>query len=292
MRRPAFRPDGVSLMRLLLIAVSLPLLLAPGCAVLTPRTSALRQIHHSYRSEFMAHMPTSVPSPRSNQSGRLPVKDTESAFVETLHRIRQYRLNYDGATVENAHLLVLEGMIYLQTGQFDRARELEADILQTVDNLRGKRGTWTRDSLFAAHFKYLLAGWSAAIQLSGREIEPILSGAAEGIDKSLAHLREKTPGRNGLPEKAEGADEDQALLYIATSGAIFYDHVGRLLSFDDEKNIKLKCEKATQLMTPYLSENERRLAIAGVYEAAPKHRLRYLEWYHFFASGECAQARR
>ncbi len=102
-RRPAI------LLAWLLIALALA-----GCVRLAPRTTALKTIHQSYRTEFQQFLPLTIPAPGKIMSEPIAPASDQPAFAQTLREIREYRLKYGEDSREAAHLKVLEGMIYLQ----------------------------------------------------------------------------------------------------------------------------------------------------------------------------------
>src|SRR5262245_23354886 len=88
------------------------LILATGCATLTPKTAAMREVNETYRREFAALLlPT--PDDVKGTSG----KQANAAFAETMAAIRDASRHFQTNAAETAHLTVLEGMIYLQTGR-------------------------------------------------------------------------------------------------------------------------------------------------------------------------------
>jgi hypothetical protein len=265
------------------ISVIILLLILPlqGCGILMPRTSAMRQIHRSYQGEFVANLPNLPGSPDAATSAAPMTANAKQPFAETLRQIGLYRQKHEGNEVDLAHLLVLEGMILLQTSRFEEARLLEPRITEVSSTLARAKGALTRDALFAIHFKDLLNGWSVIHQPRAPEIADILKRAALAIDNSLAEIAKSNPN-----QQSAAVDPDDARLYIATVGAIFYHHVGQILSYDDRKMIKEGCLKARDIMAPYLSDDEKEWA-ANDSSEAPVHRQRYLKFYRFFASEKC-----
>lgn len=259
--------------RPLLLLLLPALLLASGCARLTPRTTALRSIHQTYRTEFDQYLQLTVPAPPAdgavNARPRAAGEATGLApFAATLREIRGYRIRYG----ETPHLTVLEGMIYLQTGQLGMARLLLPDLQRAADSLKQGDGAVARDQLLARNFEPLLAGWTALREPETRDAARRLAAAAAAIGAQLATLP-----RTGAPEVDEGA------IYLATSGAIFYAWVGKIISLQAREDRPCWCAKGRALIEPHLSESERRLARGIDYQSIPAGRIRYLAWYNSLA---------
>jgi hypothetical protein len=266
------------------------LLLTASCAKLTPRTTALREIHQTYRAEFDQYLQLTVPAPAPDGNVINPPRTAggiaggvagEAAgpapFAATLREIRGYRLRYGETSREASHLTVLEGMIYLQTGQLGLARLLLPDLRRAADQLGQGSGAAVRDQLLARNFEPLLAGWSALREPETRDSARRLATAAAAIGAQLATLARSGPGRTTEPEVDEGA------IYLATSGAIFYAWVGKILSLQAPQDRPCWCEKGRALIERHLSESERRLSSGIDFQSIPAGRIRYLAWYRSLA---------
>ncbi|MFZ4629910.1 MAG: hypothetical protein ACOYNR_16425 [Blastocatellia bacterium] len=263
---------------------SLPLLLllalffSVGCARLTPRTTALREIHQTYRTEFDQYLQLTVPAPALNGDvSGVGVAPGQAPFAATLREIRGYRIRYGETAREASHLTVLEGMIYLQSGQLGLARLLLPDLRRAADNLGQGSGAAVRDQLLARNFEPLLEGWSALREPETRDSARRLAAAAAAIGAQLATLARSSPSQTSEPEVDEGA------IYLATSGAIFYAWVGKILSFQARQDRPCWCEKGRSLIEPHLSESERRLSSGIDFQSIPAGRIRYLAWYRSLA---------
>jgi len=276
------RTPRPSLPLLLLLA----LLLTAGCARLTPRTTALREIHQTYRAEFDQYLQLTVPAPAPDGNVDTPPRATVGAarevagpapFATTLREIRGYRIRYGETTREASHLTVLEGMIYLQTGQLGLARLLLPDLRHAADQLGQGSAAAVRDQLLARNFEPLLAGWSALREPETRDSARRLATAAAAIGTQLAKLVRSSPSRASDPEVDEGA------IYLATSGAIFYAWVGKILSLQAPQDRPCWCEKGRALIERHLSETERRLSSGIDFQSIPAGRIRYLAWYRSLA---------
>lgn len=266
------------------------LLLTASCAKLTPRTTALREIHQTYRAEFDQYLQLTVPAPAPDGNVINPPRTAggvaggvagEAAgpapFAATLREIRGYRLRYGETSREASHLTVLEGMIYLQTGQLGLARLLLPDLRRAADQLGQGSGAAVRDQLLAQNFDALLAGWSALREPETRDSARRLATAAAAIGAQLAILARSGSGRTTEPEVDEGA------IYLATSGAIFYAWVGKILSLQAPQDRPCWCEKGRALIERHLSESERRLSSGIDFQSIPAGRIRYLAWYRSLA---------
>ena len=262
------------------------LLLTASCAKLTPRTTALREIHQTYRAEFDQYLQLTVPAPAPDGNVINPPRTARGAageaagpapFAATLREIRGYRLRYGETAREASHLTVLEGMIYLQAGQLGLARLLLPDLRRAADQLGQGSGAAVRDQLLARNFEPLLAGWSALREPETRDSARRLATAAAAIGAQLAILARSGSGRTTEPEVDEGA------IYLATSGAIFYAWVGKILSLQAPQDRPCWCEKGRALIERHLSETERRLSSGIDFQSIPAGRIRYLAWYRSLA---------
>ena len=265
--------------RSLPLLLLLALLLSAGCARLTPRTTALREIHQTYRTEFDQYLQLTVPAPALNGDvSGVGVAPGQAPFAATLREIRGYRIRYGETAREASHLTVLEGMIYLQSGQLGLARLLLPDLRRAAENLGQGSGAAVRDQLLARNFEPLLEGWSTLREPDGtRDSARRLAAAAAAIGTQLATLARSSPSRASDPEVDEGA------IYLATTGAIFYAWVGKILSFQARQDRPCWCEKGRALIEPHLSESERRLSGGIDFQSIPAGRIRYLAWYRSLA---------
>ena len=263
------------------------LLLPTSCARLTPRTAALRQIHQIYRGEFDQYLQLTVPAPPADGTMSVRPRAADNSgpapFAATLREIRTYRIRYGENNRESAHLTVLEGMIYLQTGQLGMARLLLPDLRRAADSLGQGTGAAVRDQLLAQNFESLLTGWTAIREPETRDSARRLAEAAGSIGARLA-----APDRPGVARVIE-PEVDEGAIYLATSAAIFYAWVGKILSLQSREDRPCWCAKGMTLIAPHLSEAERRIARGVDYQSIPAGRIRYLGWYNSLA--RCAGER-
>ena len=250
-----------------------------GCTRLSPKTTALKKIHESYRIDFQQFLQQSIPEP--NQNPKTPAsKQDQPAFAETLREIRDYRLKYGEGSQEAAHLKVLEGMIYLQSGQFGMAHLVEPDVSSAQNSLKSGTGAYTRDQLLAMAFPNLLQGWEEV----QKQFDPapghlgadvtIVQKAADDIKDKLDKL-DKT--KLAQPEVDEGA------IYLATTAAIFYVWVYALRSRQEPNSKPQWFGKGQELIGRYLTDMEKRAAKDATVTNVPAGRLRYLSWYGFLS---------
>lgn len=194
--------------------IVIPCLVLTSC--LFPRTEDLKKVHATYRKEFTeAKLPTDMPGERDKAETL-----TSMSFNETFAAIADYRRSNPEALKQLNHLTVLEGMIYLQTGQFGMAELVKEDVQKAGANLSSS-GSKPRDALFANSYADMLAGWKE-IQKMKIADEPTvasldaeintLTGAAVKIKNNLCSNRDRL-------KVVEG---DQGASYVATTGAIFY----------------------------------------------------------------------
>ncbi len=234
-----------------------------ACATVQPRTEALEAVHATYRQEFLDVGP---PLP---DEALAPAADAR--FSATLQAIRDYRLRFGEDSPQAAHLTVLEGMIYLQTGRLGMAALIEDDVAAAADRLMSGE-QFTRDALFAEAYPDLIDGWDHTLRAaSPNATDPapdagVLASAAE----SLATLLRENRGR------LSAGDADQGAIYLATTAATFWAWS------DQVAQDPTVLRNGRDLIGCFLSETERKAAgTARPSELdAPAGRIRYLDWYH------------
>jgi len=261
----------------------LPLLLAlaalnPGCAgrLLTPRTEALRTVHDNYQREFAElNLPSASAEPAAPSSTNAP------PFTATLSAIRAFRLAYPGDSSEAAHLKVLEGMVYLQSGRFGLATAVAPDVQAAGAQLRSQTGRVVRDALFARNFTALLKGWS--------EIREF----ADGSSSTVAEWRELDRAAQAIKADLESIpasqladpDTDQGALYLANTAAIFNVWAFKLLA-DEDLNAARQRQAAwfggsADLLGRFLTDAEKRDVAASDLGSEAPGRLRSVHWFHW-----------
>jgi hypothetical protein len=254
-------------------ALAVALLCGAGCAI-TPRTAALRQIHQTYQEDFAAF---SLPGPGGMP---LPPAPTNApAFARTLQAIHDYRLRYPGDSQEGAHLKVLEGMIYLQSGRVGLARAVAGDVKTAGARLGSATGRTVRDQLLARNFDALVKGWSEIREWGDRNSATVaewkpLEQAADALRTDLGTL---TAGQLADP------DADQGALYLANTAAIFYVWAYALRAVEDPAGAEQARTKwfddARQLLGRFLTDTEKRPEAAQDLAADAPGRLRSVLWY-------------
>jgi hypothetical protein len=271
-------PIAVKSLRLVFVMCCAAFLCA-GCAAVLPQTVALQKVHEAYRADFQKSMNLFVPgasdSPAPSRSGT-----DQPHFADTLRAMREYRVTYGEKSQEAAHLKVLEGMIYLQTGQTGMARLLAPDVRSAEGSLTSKTGSYVRDQLLARVFYSLVDGWDQIGQKSPDAAK--LQLAADHIVLELKALD---------PQKLAASEVDEGAVYIATTAAIFYVWAYRQNSFACEDKVKypvlkectdnLKKQTITKgrdLIGLYLNDTEKKAAEAAL-TSVPPGRMRYLNWY-------------
>jgi hypothetical protein len=258
----------------------LPLLILPllisGCWF-TPKTSALKAVHESYRDDFVRFV---LPAPGDSPS--LPTN--QPPFAATLDAIRKFRLKYGESSPEAAHLRVLEGMIYLQAGRPSMARLIAEDVAKAGSSLTSRTGRAGRDKLFADNFDALVTGWE--------EIHQYEDGIAATIAewKKLAEVADALGEKLKAMPKNQVADPeiDQGAIYLANSAAIFYVWAYELKSEEDrtdadkadtEAKRKVWFQHGSDAIKRFLSETEIKAAADAAPVSNSTGRMRYLEWY-------------
>jgi hypothetical protein len=238
-------------MRFTLLAT---LLLLVGCRFLTPQTWQLEQIHQTYTAEWSkAELPAAAAQPSATVSG--------ADYRNTLTAIRNYRAAHPDDPRVLAHLTVLEGMIYLQSGQPGMARLIAPDVKAAIPELESSAGVATRDYLFARCFPDLVNGWEAVVTPVGDPA--VYENAANGIVSVLEEIR---------PEQRAAAEVDSGGAYVATSAAVF--HLWAHAASPGTVSLKGQAAKGAAALGPWIADRER---------AAPEmdwsSRTRYVEWY-------------
>lgn len=208
--------------------ISVACLFLFGCATVLPQSSALDDVHRIYRDEFVA---SQIPIPRIERGALVPQAITAGHFDRTLAAIADFRRQYPNARLENNHLTVLEGMVYLQSRQFGLARLIRPDV-ETAGKALTDIEFAARDALLAESFGHMVSGWELiareerdkndpakkdneryAVGNRGKEDVVILTSAAFGIRDRLC--AERSAGR------LTQADGDQGATYLAATAATF-----------------------------------------------------------------------
>ncbi len=244
------------------------LLLVTGCRLLVPKTCALEDVHEAYKREFAVYVQPESPAAKPPMSA-----SSKEVFPETLRLARAFTVQYGEESAEAAHLRVLEGMIYLQSGRLALAKAAKAGVAEAEARLMSGAGVYTRDALFAACYGHLVDGaleqqiaTSTTPDLAkGKTFETAADGIAEVLNKAA---REK---------KLADPDVDQGAVHLATTAAIYYLWAGNLSPSGDLAPYK---KKGFELIGRHLSESEK-AASAGAKDASSPGRLRYLAWYDF-----------
>lgn len=249
--------------------VLLLLLVFPAGCSLTPKTYQLEQIHQNYTTEWTEWSSASVPTARI---GPVTV-DGKGRFKTTLAGIKNYKQRYGNTSKVAAHLTILEGMIYIQSGKPGMAKLLLPDVQEAMPRLKSGTGLFTRDYIFASCFKALTQGWTA-IYKNGVNVKPEdFIGPADRIAKQL---------KNIPPENRAAGDVDSGGAYVATSAAIFYlwAHAAAPEAF---KRADM-AEKGAAVLKPWLSRSEINAVENGTFKNPEFEwggRLRFMEWYAF-----------
>jgi hypothetical protein len=279
--RPSVHPLESIWQKPMRIIGLLPFLLLAlhACAFLSPQSTALKEVHQSYREEF-ARAIVLPPLPEEQREAPNQKAAEAPAFPVTLRAIREFKVTYGEGSREAAHLTVLEGMIYLQSGQFGMAKLIAEDVRAAQAHLRSGTGQYTRDELLAKSFGHLLLGWQQIHNFTDTSDSTIaehrkLQQAADGIKAALDSL---DASKIAQPEVDEGA------IYLATTAAIFYVWVYKLESdagMADATKAKW-FTKGYELIGQYLSDTEKKAAEGAIQPGnSPVGRLRYVEWYGY-----------
>ncbi len=275
------------------------LLLLTGCpATLAPSTADLQHVHELYATEFTS-LADAVPTPDNEPSAKQP--SSGEAFIQSLRALNDYRAKHPDKILELAHLDVLEGMIYLQSGRFGLARAVVPNVERAGTTLSATTSTrrstpgnvpassTVRDALFAKNFRSLLDGWSAT--RNGESTSEDFERVFQSIAQSLT---EESPPSLRLTR-------DHGALYLATSASIFQawahardsmrvhlEPTGEKLRALEQRRIQ-RYSAARDLLARFLTDAERAVRPADdLAGQTPQGRLRYVAWYHFFNDAPAA----
>lgn len=257
-----------------LFALLAGLLVTSGCFVsfLTPKTAALQLVHDTYRADFMAF---NVPAP-AMQAG---LASPPAVFSKSLQSIRDYRLKYPSDSQELAHLKVLEGMIYLQSGRFGLAEAVKDDVQTAGARLSSGTGRTVRDRLFAENFPRLIDGWKETTKPNNQKWQTF-SNVADSLFRSLT---------NEPPSKLADPEADQGAIYLANTAAIFdvwayslyaVEHGGDP-GYNDAATRKMWFTRGRDLIGRFLTPAEKSPQAANDVSQTMEGRLRYVQWYHW-----------
>lgn len=253
--------------RLILLVL---LALVPACNFLTPRTYDLQRVHETYTEEWAAQ---AFPAASGN-----PALAAKGSFEKTLTAIRNYKAKYGSDSRVAAHLTVLEGMVYLQSGRPAMAKLVSEDVKAAAEKLKSSAGIATRDFLFAKSFDHLTAGWGA-IAATGDDDNPHVPTADEFRNAADGLVRVLDAQKDSLA----AGDVDSGAAYVANSAAIFYLWEQQLVR---DAPVGPYALKGKQALEPYLTEREKTAVADGDFKDggyAWGGRLRYLEWYDWLA---------
>jgi hypothetical protein len=258
----------------LVVLMVVSLLLASGCVVqfITPRTEALREVHETYRQEFIAF---NVPAP----ADKAELSGPSDAFIKTLQAIRDYRLKYPGDMQELAHLQVLEGMIYLQSGRFGLAQAVKEQVTEAGARLTSASGRTVRDKLFAENFPLLVEGWAETRKSKNKQWQTF-ERAAAGLRTSLA---------NSTDRRLASPDADHGAVYLATTAAIFdtwafaWWEVAQANATPADIEVKRReiYSRARDVIGRFLTDAEKAPSTREDMTQVLEGRLRYVQWYHW-----------
>ena len=238
------------------------ILLVAGCNLLTPKTYQLEQIHATYTSEW-----AQAQFPDGNASRAAP--ENGERFKNTLAAIHNYKRAHGSDTRVAAHLTVLEGMIYLQSGKPGMARLLEDDVANAIKLLKPVRGGVARDYVFAVCYEHLVDGWEAVDNLTASE--ETFFAAADGIREKLEGLKVK----DGAAQ-----DVDSGGAYVATCAVIFY-RWGDEVDLNTDKRVEI-AKKSKAVLGPWLTTAEKTAASSDDWRKSIRNdRIRYVSWYRW-----------
>lgn len=284
-----------------------------------PQTSALAAVHDTYQQEFSAYagVPADPSSAEARNvtakvaAARSAGQDDDqvaaaaggatagldatraedrasgpppSPFVETLSEIRAFRTQFAAQQGELkqafAHLVVLEGMVYLQSFEFGNAAAISDDVEKAGGVLTSKTGLQPRDQLLAKAYPHLLVGWRQIhrdLYLDKMAKRDDLKDSAAGVRNVLKTV----PADNSDPHV------DSAGGYLALSAGMFWTWLHELNLRDcNDKDRTCDTEiyenldtgayycSAAQGLYPFLADTERKAVDKLVASLSDLMRLR------------------
>jgi hypothetical protein len=247
--------------------------LAPGCQTALPQTADLRQVHELYSSEFAT---LELPAPDAMTAAP---RATGAAFARTLQAIHDYRARHRDDLAGLAHVQVLEGMIYLQSGRFGLAAAVRPEVEVAGERLAAPGGKLVRDRLLARHFGTLLEGWAETRKENNRQWRTF-----ERVAATLADALAAIPAAQLAP-----GETDQAALHLATSAAVFWMWAAREIAMSPEREQAPAKRaawfaRARDTIGAHLTAAEKRAEAAPDLAVGAPGRLRYVEWYHWLGT--------
>jgi len=258
-----------------------------GCSVLQPHRAAFDEVEALYRSESAR---SAAPPPAGEAVAACAPAEGGTPFPLTLQAMRDFRVRYDRPRTELAQLTVLEGMIYLQSGQPGMAALLREDVRAAGASLSSS-GRTARDRLFADSFASLIEGWTAICGSQDQSYQaPSEARRVEAAANAIAAILARAAAE-GLADPAA----DEAALYLAATAAQF--RMWAYATLDNARLADVGCDPAARrdavdaarrLIGRFLSDTERQAAAAAGPDGAPS-RIRYLWWYGYLASEEAGR---
>jgi len=227
------------------LSVLIAAFLLSGCFTIQilPLTSEMEDIHDTYRREFSARFLPLAPEGTGGNQETLR-QASLPGFTHTIEKIRAFQLRHPGKETENAHLTVLEGMIYLQLGLPESAKLMELEVTSAGKKLGSDLDYAPRDRLFANSFGELIKlsklskqyyelpahtpHPAAAFETSAKDIGTALCARLVSYAKPtpqalLCGTRFEDAAMTASPNAATaGAAGDGAPLYLAANTAIAY----------------------------------------------------------------------
>jgi hypothetical protein len=260
-----------------------------------PARSGLDEIQRQYREEFDEMV---FPEP-GREPALGPAAIRCKGFPRTLRAIRAYDRRYETTSPEYARLIVLKGMIHLQSGRFRSASAIEPEIMEAAAHLANP----TRSDgygLLARNFKYLMTGWreiykhneNMKARDAGRSF-PYASADFARVHRAADQINENLRW-HAVEDPGAAPESDTAGLYVAAIAATFYTWVQRhndlpCITGDSEdcppkrrenKEKAVFYKTGRDLIGLFLTENEKSSADRGpVAREVSSGRERYLNWY-------------
>lgn len=254
-----------------------------------PARSAIERIREQYRAEFED---MTFPEP-----GKAPSLSASAmkckGFPKTMEAIMAFERKYGANSPECVHLMVMKGMIHLQSERFSAASATEPEMLKAVARYPDSSRS-SADRLMAQNFGCLVTGWkeihkhqqNLKAQQAGKPF-PFRSvdfrkvqQAADKIRDNLKHHTAKEPGIIRDPES------DLHGLYVAAVTATFYTWVQNQIGKKKRNEGALFYERGRDLIGLFLTEKEKNLKIVRKTSNpdSSSHHQRYLSWYSWLST--------
>lgn len=252
-----------------------------------PARAALERIREQYRAEF-----EDMTFPKPGKSPSLSATKCKG-FPKTLEAIGAFERKYGVDSPETAHLVVLRGMIHLQSERFLSASSLEPEMLKAVARFPNSSHS-SADRLLTRNFNFLVTGWreihkhqqNLKAQQAGKPF-PFRSVDFRKVQQAADRIRENLRHQSAKePEILRDPESDLHGLYVAAVTATFYTWVQNRMGSEKKPERTLFYEQGRDLIGLFLTEKEKNLKIVRRTSNpdSSSHHQRYLSWYSWLST--------